>query len=68
VSSGAASTTFALTNTAVQQTISFPQPPSPVPYTTGLTTTLTATASSGLPVTYQVLSGLGTVSGSTLSY
>jgi hypothetical protein len=51
------------------QNINFPQPTSPVTYTTGLSTTLTATSSQGLgyPVTYSV-SGPATVSGSTLSY
>jgi IgGFc binding protein/PKD domain len=48
------------------QTISFTPPVSPVTY--GVSPiTLTATASSGLPVTFGVLSGPGTVSGSTLT-
>jgi hypothetical protein len=49
-------------------TISFLQPASPVPYSTGLTTTLTATANWGLPVTYQVHSGSRPSPESTLSY
>ena len=46
------------------QTISFPNPGTP---TYGLSITLTATASSGLPVSYSVSSGPATVSGSTLN-
>ena len=49
------------------QTITFPQPTTPV--TNGTTpVTLTATASSGLAVTYTVTSGPAAVSGSTLTY
>ena len=50
------------------QTINFPQPTSPVTYSSGLTATLNATASSGLSVLYTVTSGPATVSGSTLTY
>jgi len=67
-SSGASVATFALTNNAAQQTITFPQPTSPVTYSTGVTTTLTATASSNLGVTFQVISGPATVAGTVLSY
>lgn len=48
------------------QTINFPQPPSPVFASTS--TVLGATASSGLPVTYKVVSGPATVSGSFVTY
>ena len=58
---------FALTNTHASQTITFPPPATPVVYSTGLTTTLTATATSNLAVTYSVISGPATVSGSTLT-
>jgi hypothetical protein len=69
VGSGSASVaTFALTNNAAQQTITFPQPASPVTYSTGLTTTLTATSNSNLGVTYKVISGPATVAGTVLSY
>jgi large repetitive protein len=67
-SSGASVATFALTNNAAQQTITFPQPTSPVTYSTGVTTTLTATASSNLGVTFQVISGPATLAGTVLSY
>jgi hypothetical protein len=50
------------------QTISFPQPLSPLTYSAGLKTTLTASATSGLAVRYQVLSGPASVSGAILSY
>ncbi len=49
------------------QTISFAQIPTPVTYAPGASVQLTATASSGLPVTFQA-SGPATVSGSTLTY
>ena len=48
------------------QTINFTPPPSPVTYPVS-PITLSATASSGLPVTFGVVSGPGTVSGSTLT-
>jgi hypothetical protein len=60
--------TLALTGTAIQttQTITFPQPATPVVYGAG-PVTLDATASSGLSVTYTVSSGPATISGSTLT-
>jgi len=67
--------TFATSNSAAQsltvrstgcQTITFPAPASPVVY--GVTPiSLSATASSGLPVNFSVLSGPGAVSGNTLT-
>ncbi|WP_185827377.1 chitobiase/beta-hexosaminidase C-terminal domain-containing protein [Edaphobacter aggregans] len=51
---------------ATPQTITFPAPASPVAYGVG-PITLSATASSGLPVTFSVLSGPGTVSGNILT-
>jgi sugar lactone lactonase YvrE len=48
------------------QSITFPQPTTPV--LPEATTTLTATASSGLPVTYTITSGPATISGSTATY
>ena len=48
------------------QTISFPQPLTPV--FSGTTLVLAASASSGLPVAFSVLSGPATLSGSTLSF
>ena len=48
------------------QTITFPQPATPAG--TNTTATLTATASSGLPVTYTITSGPATISGSTITY
>ena len=53
------------TTPKASQTISFTQPSSPLKY--GARITLTATASSGLPVTYGVLGGHATVSGSVLT-
>jgi hypothetical protein len=50
----------------VSQTITFPQPATPA--FAGTSVTLTATASSGLPVSYTVISGPATVSGSILTY
>ena len=52
------------------QTISFTQPTSPIAYSSGLTITLNATATSGLTVTFSVDSastGKATVSGNTLT-
>ena len=51
---------------ATPQTITFPAPISPVAYGVG-PITLSATASSGLPVTFSVLSGPGTLSGNVLT-
>ena len=51
---------------ATSQTIAFPAPASPVAYGVG-PVTLSATASSGLPVTFSVLSGPGTLSGNVLT-
>ncbi len=48
------------------QTITFPAPASPIPFT-NTPITLSATASSGLPVTFSVLSGPGTLSGNSLT-
>ena len=48
------------------QTITFPQPPAPAYAVTAVA--LAATASSGLPVTYTVVSGPASVTGSTLTY
>jgi N-acetylneuraminic acid mutarotase len=55
-----------LTVKQASQTISFPQPASPVSHTAP-PTTLTATASSGLPVSFTVQSGPAKVSGNTLT-
>jgi RHS repeat-associated protein len=55
-----------LTVTPATQTISFMPPASPVTYGVA-PITLTATSSSGLPVTFSVLSGPGSISGSTLT-
>lgn len=52
---------------AATQTVSFPSLQSPVVFAPGATVQLTATSSSGLPVTYAV-SGPASVSGSTLTY
>jgi Chitobiase/beta-hexosaminidase C-terminal domain/NHL repeat len=54
------------TSMGAPQTITFPAPASPITYTT-TPITLSATASSGLAVTFTVVSGPGTISGSTLS-
>jgi hypothetical protein len=48
------------------QTITFTQPPTAVRY--GAKITLSAKASSGLPVTFKILSGPGEVSGTTLTF
>ena len=59
--------TVALTGTGIQtQTITFPQPATPA--AAGSTAVLTATASSGLAVTYSITSGPATISGSTVTY
>lgn len=52
---------------AVGQTITFPALPSPVAYGTS-PLTLSATASSGLPVSFRLVSGPGAVSGNTLAF
>ena len=52
---------------AAAQTITFPPLATPVTYSPGLTATLSATASSGLPVTFSA-TGPATVTGSTLTY
>ena len=54
------------TSAGAPQTITFPAPASPISYTT-TPITLSATASSGLPVSFSVLSGPGTVSGNMLT-
>ncbi len=51
---------------ATPQTITFPPPASPVAYGVG-PITLSATASSSLPVSFSVLSGPGTLSGNVLT-
>lgn len=48
------------------QTITFPQPETPVQ--DGTSTTLTATSSSGLPIVYTVISGPAIISGASLIY
>jgi hypothetical protein len=53
-------------NTALSQTITFTAPTSPVTYPVS-PITLSATASSGLTVTFSVLSGPGSITGSTLT-
>jgi RHS repeat-associated protein len=61
-----ATSTVQLTVNQATQTINFPAPASPVTYGVA-PITLTATASSGLPVTFSVLSGPATISNSTLT-
>ena len=61
-----ATNTVQLTVNQATQTINFPAPASPVTYGVA-PIALTATASSGLPVTFSVLSGPGTISNSTLT-
>jgi len=62
----AAQVTQSVVVNKASQTINFTPPVSPVAY--GVSPiTLSATASSGLPVTFSVVSGPGTVSGSTLT-
>jgi hypothetical protein len=55
------------TSNKTAQTITFSPLTTPVTYGTTTTETLAATASSGLPVTFSVLSGPGTISGTTLT-
>ena len=57
---------YLVTISQAAETIDFPQPSTPLVYAPGATLALTATASSGLPVTYTV-TGPATVSGSTLT-
>jgi len=54
------------TSAGAPQTITFPQPASPITYTTA-PITLTATATSGLTVTFSVISSPGTVNGNQLT-
>ena len=61
-----ASAPITINNTLPSQTISFEAPPSPVTYGVA-PITLSATASSGLPVNFGVISGPATVNGSTLT-
>ncbi len=61
---GTATATFQVARQA--QTITFAQPSSPIPFTAAAIT-LTATASSGLPVSFSILSGPARVAGTTLS-
>ncbi|MGD0796811.1 MAG: FG-GAP-like repeat-containing protein [Acidobacteriaceae bacterium] len=56
----------AFTVSAASQTIAFPAPASPINYGAA-PVPLSATATSGLPVTFSVLSGPATISGSTLT-
>jgi|GEM_PF-3043245 len=59
---------IALTGMAMNaQSITFPQPPSPVVAVLAETVNLTATASSGLPITYNISSGPAIVTGSSLT-
>ena len=60
------STSVSITSIAISQTIAFTPPPSPVAYGVA-PIALSATATSGLPVAFSVLSGPGTVSGNTLT-
>jgi hypothetical protein len=62
---GTATATFVVAKEA--QTIDFPQPVSPVPLGSG-SIVLVATASSGLPVTFSIVSGPGTLSGNQLTF
>ena len=63
----AASGEYLVTITPALETINFPQPDSPVIYGVGVSTTLNATSTSGIPVTYTV-TGPATLSGSTLTF
>jgi sugar lactone lactonase YvrE len=63
---GTASATASIAVTPASQTITFTGLPSTVNYSSGLSYTLTATASSGLPVSYAV-TGPATLSGTTLA-
>ncbi|MDE1160625.1 MAG: FG-GAP-like repeat-containing protein [Acidobacteriaceae bacterium] len=63
----AATVTASFNVSKASQTINFPAPPSPVTTSSG-SVTLSATASSGLPVTFSVVSGPGTISGTTLTW
>jgi hypothetical protein len=64
--SAATQVTQSITVNQASQTISFTQPTSPVTY--GVSPiTLSASSTSGLAVTFSLVSGPGTVSGSTLT-
>jgi hypothetical protein len=64
--SAATQVTQSIVVNQASQTISFTQPTSPVTY--GVSPiTLVASSTSGLPVTFSIVSGPGTVSGSTLT-
>jgi hypothetical protein len=54
------------TSSGAPQTITFPAPASPITYTT-TPITLSATASSSLPVVFTIVSGPGTISGNSLT-
>ncbi len=62
---GAGAVSFTLTNLAQSQVITFP-PPAVVPFSAVAVANLTATASSGLPVTYVVVSGPGELVGGSV--
>ena len=62
-----ASGEYLVTISQAAQTINFPQPDSPVIYGVGVSTTLNATSTSGIPVTYTI-TGPATLSGSTLTF
>lgn len=64
-SAAAVSTIPAPPSTVASQTITFPNP-GPLTYGSG-PVTLTATATSGLPVTYWIVQGPGSLSGNTLT-
>jgi hypothetical protein len=64
--SGTGTESLAITITAAAQTLSIPSPGNQT--TNGGPLGLPATASSGLPVTYTVVSGPATVNGATLSF
>jgi hypothetical protein len=63
--SAAAPVRQTITVTPGSQSVTFPIP-APVGFATGSSCALTATASSGLPITYTVVSGHGTLSGNML--
>ncbi len=66
-SAGTYTSTVSGTGTgSTAQSITFPQPATPV--TVGSSTTLTATSNSGLPVVYSITSGSATISGSVVTY
>ena len=59
--------TLSIVVSLAPQTISFPAPVSPIAFSSGATVALSATSSSGLPVTISLLSGPGSLSGDTLT-